>query len=250
MQKKLMRLGLAALAAGILALPTTMAQAEEDYVEHRASEHEAPLFGTFKVDQVERRWVDGRDSVNWEAQGWAGGDTERLWFMTEGSKPNGGNLEEAEFQLLYSRMTSEFWDVQAGVRYDVRPQPGTAYGVVGVKGIAPYFFDVTAQAFVSEDGDVSGRMKAELDLLLTQKLILQPSAELNIAVQRVEALGVGRGVNDVGLGLRLRYEFVKEFAPYVGIQWDRKLGDTAEIARSEGERASQFSVVTGVRFWF
>jgi copper resistance protein B len=118
------------------------------------------------------------------------------------------------------------------------------------KPVAPYFFDVTAQLFVSEDGDFSARLEAEYDLLITQKLILQPVAEVNVSAQRVRELDVGPGFNDVELGLRLRYEVVREFAPYIGVNWERKLGETADIARDHGEDASDVSFVTGVRFWF
>ncbi|MBP7336997.1 copper resistance protein B [Niveispirillum sp.] len=238
----------AAVLAAILLLGGPGAGAQEH--DHGPSHDHLPLIGTFKVDQLENRWQDGRNSLKWEAQGWYGGDTERVWFNSEGEKPAGEGVEEAEFQLLYSRLWSEFWDVQAGIRHDIRPQPRTTYGVVGVKGVAPYFFEVTAQAFVSEEGGLSARLKVEYDLLITQKLILQPSLETNAAVQRVRELGVGSGLNDVALGLRLRYEIVKEFAPYVGINWERKLGGTASLARTHGEDPDVLSVLTGIRFWF
>jgi copper resistance protein B len=238
----------AALAAAILVLGTAGAQAGEEPL--GAFHEHQPLIGTFKVDQLENRWQDGRNILKWEAQGWYGGDTEKLWFNTEGEKPAGKGVEEAEFQLLYSRMSSEFWDIQAGIRHDVRPQPQTTYGVIGVKGVAPYFFEVTAQAYISEDGDVSARLKAEYDLLITQKLILQPSLEVNAAAQRVRELDLGSGFNDLTLGMRLRYEFVKEFAPYMGVNWVRKLGGTTSLVRAQGEGTSDLSFVTGIRFWF
>lgn len=233
----------------ILGLGAVAAGAAEDHA-HLSNHDHLPLIGTFKVDHLENRWQDGRNILKWEAQGWYGGDTEKIWFNTEGEKPAGDGVEEAEFQLLYSRMWSEFWDVQAGIRHDVRPQPQTTYGVVGIKGIAPYFFEVNAQAFLSEDGRVSARLKAEYELLLTQKLILQPALEINAAAQRDRALETGRGLTDLSLGLRLRYELVKEFAPYIGINWDRKLGGTASLARAQGEDPDALSFVTGIRFWF
>ncbi|MFV3131631.1 copper resistance protein B [Niveispirillum sp. KHB5.9] len=238
----------AALAA-LLMLGVSGVQAAEDHA-HVPSHDHLPLIGTFKVDHLEHRFQDGRNVLKWEAQGWYGGDTERVWFNTEGEKPAGEGVEEAEFQLLYSRMWSEFWDVQAGVRHDVRPQPQTTYGVVGFKGVAPYFFEVNAQAFISEDGDVSARLKAEYELLITQKLILQPALEVNASAQRVRELETGTGLTDMSLGLRLRYELVKEFAPYVGVNWERKLGGTARLARAHGEDPSAVSLLTGIRFWF
>ncbi|MDQ2102148.1 copper resistance protein B [Azospirillum isscasi] len=211
---------------------------------------EPPILATFQVDRLEHRWRDGENSVDWEAQGWIGGDTDKLRFNSKGSKAVDGKLEKAEFQLLYSRMISEFWDAQAGLRHDLRPEPQTTYGVLGLQGQAPYFLDVTARMFVSEDGDLSARLEAEYDLLITQKLVLQPAVEVNASAQRVANLHVGRGISDVELGLRLRYEFAKEFAPYVGVNWERKLGETANIARGHGEDPSDLAFVAGVRFWF
>jgi copper resistance protein B len=245
----------ATLMAGaiVLALSEGSAQAQAQAADEHSSEpfhEEPPILGTLLIDRFEHRWRDGENSVDWDVQGWIGGDTNKVWFNAEGSKPVEGGVEEAEFQLLYSRMVSEFWDAQVGFRHDVRPQPQTTYGVIGFQGVAPYFFDVTAQLFVSEDGDFSARLEAEYDLLITQKLILQPAAEVNVSAQRVRDLHVGPGFNDVELGLRLRYEFVREFAPYIGVNWERKLGETADIARDHGEDASDVSLVTGVRFWF
>jgi copper resistance protein B len=251
MQTKTTGLGKAALMACTvaLALSAGSARAADEHQSQQFHE-EPPIVGTLIIDRLEHRWRDGENSVDWEAEGWIGGDTNKLWFNAEGSKPVEGGVEEAEFQLLYSRMLSEFWDAQAGIRHDVRPVPQTTYGLLGFQGVAPYFFDVTAQLFVSEDGDFSARLDAETDLLITQKLILQPAFEVNASAQRVGEFHLGRGINDVELGLRLRYEFVKEFAPYLGVSWERKLGETANIARAHGEDASDLSVLAGVRFWF
>jgi copper resistance protein B len=233
----------------LLALSAGSARAADEHPSEQF--HEAPpILGTLLIDRFEHRWRDGENSIDWDVQGWVGGDTNKIWFNAEGSKPVEGGAERAEFQLLYSRMTSEFGDAQIGVRHDVRPRPQTTYGVLGFQGVAPYFFDVNAQLFVSEDGDFSARLEAEYDLLITQKLILQPRAEVNVSAQRVRELDVGPGFNDVDLGLRLRYEVVREFAPYIGVNWERKLGETADIARDHGEDASDVSFVAGVRFWF
>lgn len=215
-----------------------------------AAEMDDQIFTFFQAEQLEYRFKDGKDSLNWDAQGWIGEDYNKLWIKTEGEKVFGGRLEEAEVQVLYSRLIHPFWDIQVGGRYDARPQPQRGFGVIGLQGLAPYFFEVDAAGFVSHEGDVSARLKAEYELLLTQKLILQPSAEFNLAAQQVEKLGIGSGLTDVELGLRLRYEFVREFAPYVGVSWERKIGKTADFARDEGEDVDALSLVTGVRFWF
>jgi len=215
-----------------------------------AAEMDDQIFTFFQAEQLEYRFKDGKDSLNWDAQGWIGEDYNKLWIKTEGEKVFGGALEEAEVQVLYSRLIHPFWDIQVGGRYDARPQPQRGFGVIGLQGLAPYFFEVDAAGFVSHEGDVSARLKGEYELLLTQKLILQPSAEFNLAAQQVEKLGIGSGLTDVELGLRLRYEFVREFAPYVGVSWERKIGKTADFARDEGEDVDALSLVTGVRFWF
>jgi len=215
-----------------------------------AAEMDDQILTFFQAEQLEYRLKDGRESLNWDAQGWVGEDYNKLWIKAEGEKVFGGGLEEAEVQLLYSRMIADFWDLQIGGRYDIRPQPERGYGVLGVQGLAPYFFEVDAAGFVSNTGDVSARLKGEYELLLTQKLILQPSVELNLAVQEVEELGIGSGLTDVELGLRLRYEIVREFAPYIGVVWERKIGKTADFARQEGEDVDSLAFVTGIRFWF
>lgn len=215
-----------------------------------AAEMDDQLFTFFQVEQLEYRFTDGKDRLKWDAQGWVGEDYNKLWLKTEGEKVFGGDVEQAEVQLLYSRMIAPFWDLQIGGRFDVRPQPKRGFGVLGVQGLAPYFFEVDAATFVSHEGDLSARLKGEYELLITQKLILQPSVELNLAAQQVEKLGIGSGLTDVELGLRLRYEIVREFAPYIGVSWERKVGRTADFARADGEDVDVLSFVTGIRFWF
>ncbi len=209
-----------------------------------------PLHYFIQAEQFEYRFNDGEDSFNWEAQGWVGRDVEKLWLKTEGEQPIDGRLEDAEVQALYSRQISTFFDAQIGVRYDFAPEPERTFGVLGVQGLAPYFFEIDAAAFVSNKGDVSGRFEAEYDILLTQQVVLQPTFEMNAAVQDDEERGIGSGINDVELGLRLRYEIIREFAPYIGVNWERDLGRTADLTRAEGEDVDTFAVVAGVRFWF
>ena len=202
------------------------------------------------IDRLETRIDDSSESYLWDAQGWYGGDIDKLWIKTEGEGTFGEPTEQAEVQALWSRSVTPWFDVQAGARYDLRPDPQRAYAVLGLQGLVPYLFELDAAAFVSNEGDVSARLEGEYELLITQRLILQPRAEINLAVQEVRELGIGSGVNDVELGLRLRYEFAREFAPYVGVGWERKLGETANFARDEGERVDNLSAIAGVRIWF
>ncbi|WP_242127771.1 copper resistance protein B [Sphingobium sp. Sx8-8] len=207
-------------------------------------------FSQFMLDRLEYRLGKGMDGYHWEGEGWIGGDINRFAFKTEGEGKIGGPLESAEVQALYSRAIDPWFNLEAGVRHDIRPDPQRTYAVVGIDGLAPYWFEVSAQAFLSNKGDAHLRLEGSYDQRITQRLILQPAAEVNIAAQDVPELGIGSGISNIELGLRLRYEFAREFAPYVGVNWERKLGDTARFARAEGERASVPSLVMGVRFWF
>lgn len=203
------------------------------------------------VDRLEYQTNEGNDLVLWDAQGWIGGDINRFWVKTEGEYlPDGDRFEEAQFQGLYSRAISRFWNLQAGIRHDIKPGPSRTFGVAGVQGLAPYWFEVDAAAFVSEHGDIEARVETEYDLLITQRLIVQPRAELNFAAQDVKEYDIGTGLSTAELGLRLRYEIKRELAPYIGVSWTRAVGRTADFARGNGEDVTTTSLVAGVRLWF
>lgn len=238
-------------AIGLLLIPVAGMAAEPGWPE---PVEDSPVLGMLLVEQLEHRSNDGADTLNWDAQGWIGGDYNKLWLRTEGKdNQSGASGGEWEVQALYSRLVAPFWDFQAGLRYDRiygTQDHDRSFAVVGFEGLAPYWFEVTPALFLSEDGDVSARFTASYELLFTQRLILQPRFEINAASQKAEEFGVGSGVNDTELGLRLRYEIKREFAPYIGVSWSNKFGETADIARSEGEKTRDFSVMAGVRFWF
>ncbi|HEX8232589.1 MAG TPA: copper resistance protein B [Caulobacteraceae bacterium] len=184
----------------------------------------------------------------WDAEAWFGGDYNRLVLKSEGE--GGGELESAEVQALFSRAVSRYFDLQAGVRQDFGPSPRRTYVAVGAEGLFPYWFEVEGALFLSHEGELFARAQGSYDLRLTQRLILQPRAELNFAAQETPELGLGSGLTNAELGLRLRYEVRREFGPYVGVSWDRKVGRTADFARIEGEDPSERSIVFGVRAWF
>lgn len=207
-------------------------------------------FSRWMLDRLEYRTVRGADGYHWEGEGWIGGDINRLAVKTGGEGDLGGPLESAEIQALFSRAIGPWFNLEAGVRHDIRPRPQRSYAVIGIDGLAPYFFEVSAQAFLSDKGDAHLRLEGSYDQRITQRLILQPAAEANIAAQDVPELGIGSGLSDIELGLRLRYELAREFAPYVGVNWERKLGGTARLARAAREDASVTSFVAGLRFWF
>lgn len=202
------------------------------------------------VDRLEIPIGDAGSDYAWEAQAWYGGDINKAWIKSEGEGRFGSQAEAAELQALWSRAFTPWFDLQAGVRYDWGPEPGRAYLVLGLQGLMPYLFEVDAAAFLSEEGDFSARFEAEYDLRVTQRLVLQPRAELEIAAQDVPELGIGSGISDVELGVRLRYVATPELAPYAGVQWQRKLGPTADFARLAGDDADEFFVLAGASFRF
>ena len=211
-------------------------------------EHAKMAFIGFNLAEYQAR--KGRDGFRWDGEAWYGGDISRLTLKSEGEGVFGEGIEETETQLLYSRAVGPYFNAQAGIRQDLGPGPDRTYATVGFEGLAPYWFEVEGALFLSHKGDLHGRLEGYYDQRITQRLDLQPMAEVNFALQDVPEIGVGSGLSDMELGLRLRYEIVKEFAPYVGVEWARKVGDTARFARAAGDDADSVSWVMGVRASF
>ena len=180
----------------------------------------------------------------WDLQGWSGFDQQKLWWKTEGDK------EEAELQLLYSRAVSTFFDFQAGLRHDFEPDPQRTFAVIGLQGLAPQWFEIDTALFIDDDGKISLRFEAEYEMLLTQKLVLQPRLELNLGASDEPEYALGSGLRDLEFGLRLRYELHRKFAPYVGVEWHSLYGDTADFANAADESSHSTTFVAGVRAWF
>lgn len=212
------------------------------------------IYTYVSFDELE--YVPGapEEPVEYDGQMWIGGDYDRLWLKARGEQSTLETEGHFEGQALYSRAVSTFWNAQAGLRVDHRyrsgPNDTRGLVVVGMEGLAPYWFEVESFLFVSQDGDVSARLEASYDLFFTQRLVLEPELELNAAVQEVPAFGIGSGLNDLELAARARYEIVRELAPYVGISWTRRLGETADIARLDGRAVSDANFVAGLRWWY
>ncbi len=215
-----------------------------------ALEHGGSTAWKVMISTAEIRPQSGDDGYGWEGEAWYGGDEHRLVLKSSGEGVLGGDLHSAELQALYSRPIGPYFDWQAGVRHDFEPGPPRTYATLGFEGVAPYWFELEGAAFLSEKGDLSARLEGSYDLRLTQKLILEPRAELSLAAQKVRELGVGSGVTDTEVGLRLRYEFRREFGPYIGVMHERKFGETADLAREAGEDRDSTTFVVGVRAWF
>ena len=203
----------------------------------------------FQGDRLEYRAREGADGYLWDIQGYYGGDIDKFWFKSEGEGSFGEPVEGAEVQALWSRAIAPFFDFQAGVRQDLTG-PERTHAVIGIQGIASYQFEVDVAAFVSNKGNVTARFEGELDQRITQRLILQPRAEIALSVQDIPELGIGAGLDRIEAGLRLRYEFAREFAPYVGVSQEWRIGDSADYARAAGEDSSVTNYVVGIRFWF
>lgn len=191
----------------------------------------------------------GQQVLRWDGQFWLGRDLNKFMLKSEGERSRDGT-EEFEIQALYSRAIAPFWDLQAGIRHDLKPEPTQNWGVITLQGLAPYFFETDISLFVGESGNTALRLNGEYELLLTQRLILSPRLEVNLYGKDMPELETGTGLADIEAGLRLRYEIRREFAPYLGLNWYRLHGRTADYARMNGEADSDTSVVAGIRFWF
>jgi copper resistance protein B len=213
--------------------------------------HDNEVFAVFFGDRLEYQTREGKDLLLWDVQAWVGEDYNKLWVKSEGTwSIHEEGFDEAEVELFYSRTIASFWDLQMGVRHDFKPDSDRTFAALGIEGLAPLWFELEATAYVSEDGDVSASLEVEYDLLITQRLIFQPRLETSIAVQEVQKYGIGGGFNHIELGARLRYEIRREFAPYLGLSWHRKLGATADFAREDGEDPDVLSFVAGLKIWF
>ena len=210
-------------------------------------EHGGARVSKLQADLLE--WAPKGDRYGWEVEGWYGGDINRFAFKTEGEGQSGEGLESAEVQLLYSRAVARYTDLQAGIRYDLKPR-GRAYATVGVDALFPYWFEAEGALFLSDKGDLLARLEGSYDFRLTQRLVLQPRSELEFAAQDIPESQIGSGLSRGEFGLRLRYEFRREFAPYVGVSYERAFGDTADFVRAHGEKAGSTRFVVGLRAWF
>ena len=207
--------------------------------------------GMVLVERLEARIATdgGEDGYLWDAQAWYGGDINRFVLKTEGEGKFGGTLEDAELQALYSRAIGPFFDLQTGIRFDAEPDSRT-HLVIGIQGLAPYMFHIDGAMFLSDRGDLTARIEAEYDQRITQRLILQPRIEMEFSAQDVPEREIGTGITKIEPGLRLRYEIAKEFAPYVGIEYEAKIGETADLSRITDEEPDGIKALIGVRTWF
>ncbi len=212
-------------------------------------EHGAMAAAKLLVDQLETRVRNGRDGYYVNAEGWYGGDIDKVWLKSEIEGDYGRGADQLEVQALWSHAIDPWFNLQTGVRFDAQPRARGRL-VLGVEGLAPYWWEVGAAAFVSDKGDVTARAEAEHDVRITQKLVLQPRAELNFALQDIPNERVGSGLSNFEAGARLRYQLVPNFAPYVGLVYERAIGRSARFRRADGEDPGGLQFTIGVRTWF
>lgn len=220
---------------------------EERMIDLMQMEDDAP-FSLLLIDQLEWRSAHENDPLAWDLQGFYGNDYNKLWLKSEGERTNG--VTTASHELLWDRLISRWWSSQLGARYDTGPGPTRTWAAMGIQGIAPYWFDLEATLYVGEQGRSAVRFTAEYEMLFTQRLVLQPKFEINAYGKSDPENHIGAGVSDTEISLRLRYEFKREFAPYVGAVWVRRYGETGTLARAAGETQSEMQWLAGLRVWF
>ena len=246
------RIERALAAAGFIAGLTLAGGACADQPAAMAGMHKDSVYHHFVLETALSR-KHGADTGTWDFDGWRGGDLNRLWLKSEGEVTD-GRTGHAEAWAMYGRNIATWWDAQAGVRYDAKPdRPGGkahSYLVGGVTGLAPYFFETEAHVFVRDDGAISARLRQENEWLLTQRLIVRPRLEVDLNSRKDAVAGLGSGVTDASLGFQTRYEFRREFAPYLDVTFKQKYGATAGYARALGEKPNETRVAAGIRWTF
>lgn len=211
--------------------------------------HDGAINSKVLIDKLEWQDADNGAVLNWDVNGWIGTDLNRLWVRSEGERTN-GVTEKAELQALWGHAIGPWWDVVSGIRQDFKPGDPQTWAALGVQGMALYDLETKATAYLGENGQTAARLEGEYDVLLTNRLILQPTAELNLYGKNDPQRATGSGLANTEVGLRLRYEIRREFAPYIGVTWNRTYGKTADYALEDGEKRSEARLVMGVRMWF
>lgn len=211
--------------------------------------HDDTVHSKVLLNRLEVFDADHGTGLQWEGQAWIGTDTDKLWLRSEGERVD-DRTESADLEVLYGRPIARWWDVVGGVRHDFKPGASQDWAAIGVVGIAPYKFEVEATAYLGPSGRTAARIEAEYELLLTNRLVLQPLVEANFHGKDDARRGIGSGLSTMEAGLRLRYEVHRKFAPYIGVVYERAFGETADLRWASGGEGSDTRIVAGVRVWF
>lgn len=205
--------------------------------------------GSILIDNLEATRVDGDTVVPYDIEAWFGQTYDRAVLKAEGDF-EGGDLAEARTELLWGHAVAPYFDTQVGMRYDSGRGPNRAWLAAGIEGLAPYWFDLEVTGYLGESSRTALRVDASYEMLMTQRLILQPRLEANLYGKQDPERGLGSGLSDTTLALRLRYEVRRELAPYIGVEWINRYGGTEDAALDAGEDASDLRFLLGLRFWF
>lgn len=209
-----------------------------------------PIVTKVMIDQLETRITNNAvDPLILEGQAWIGKDLNKFVVKVDAEQVD-GVTEELELQALYSRAIDTYWDLQVGIRQDQKPGPSEDWLAIGVQGVAPYFFEVDTALFFNKSDQIELRFAAEYEWMLTQRWVLSPEVGLNFHSKDDATTGTGSGLSTSQVGVRLRYEIKREFAPYIGVNWNNKYGKTATFAKNAGEDVSSTQIVAGIRAWF
>lgn len=207
-------------------------------------------FAQLRADRLEYRTNGDEQLYLWDGDFWIGGDYNKLYIESEGERTTDGTTESADIEVFWNHTISSFWDSQIGIRHDFEPGESRSFFAAGLQGMSPYQFEIDATSYISEDGDISATLEAERDFYITSKVAVQPRLETTIGVDDVPEYTLGQGFRTVELGMRARYEFSRKFAPYVGVEWEKSVGETADMMRAENEDPDKVFFVSGLRFWF
>ena len=210
-----------------------------------------PIIWHVLFDQLEGRTNGPDNEFRWDGEGWIGTDMNKLWFKSEGFVEH-GKATDGDTEALYDRPIPflRYFDAQAGVRYDLDSNPGRTWGAIGIEGLAPYFFQFQPTFYFSNRGRFAGRLMGTYDLLITQRLILQPEIEMNFYSKRDPSRAIGSGLSELDTGFRLRYEISRKFAPYIGVAYNGKFGEAADFTRAEGGIVNDVRFIFGIRLWY
>ena len=217
-------------------MPPTSVQAED-------------FFLSTHIDHLEYRLGQGGQGATAVEGGLSyGGDHWKLHGLLEAEYSHDEDAWEAlELQGRLSIPIADYWDAFGGVRYDDHPHPARSYAVVGITGLAPYFIETDMSLFLSERGSISARLKVEKDFLLTQRLIIQPQAEVGIVLNDGNEADAGKKNSVSDLGVRLRYEITRDVAPYIGVNYEREWGGYGSPLQGEQAQTGATSLLVGVR---
>ena len=210
----------------------------------------SPTVWGVRTDKLEYRMGDEENSFAWGFEASTGNDELRLVWKSEGAKIEGGDFEEMDNQIRLQKPITDFFDGFIGVAASTPDgAPERYYGAFGVTGLAPQWFEVEAALYVSEYPYLGAEV--EYEALLTNRLILTPSLEVSLPLADDPAREIAAGGGSVALGLRLSYDLIgRSVSPYVGVNYERAFGGTADILRDHGHEVDELTGVVGINFMF